>query len=330
MERTVARKWGRPHANSGGRVGAGASTRCAGRSPPRRSATRCLRARAMPASPSEARCVADRRRRSRRGWSHFAPRTAHRFRGGRAGGAAGRGPGRPAGAKPASPLSARRPSAAALEGSKGFMKDLCARHGIPTAAYARFTEPRPAKDFIRTRHGAPIVVKADGLAAGKGVVVADDPRRGPGRDRSMMVDERVRRRRRRAGGRGVHGRRGGELLRPRRRRRTPAAGLGPGPQARRATAIPAPIPAAWAPIRPAPPPTPALEQTIMDDDHPARPCAAMAAEGRPFKGVLFAGLMFDRSGPKLLEYNVRFGDPECQVLCMRLEIRPAAGAHRLP
>ena len=121
---------------------------------------------------------------------------------------------------PASKRSGRRKAAARLEGSKGFTKDLCRAHGIPTAAYERFNAVAPAKAYVRAR-GAPIVIKADGLAAGKGVVVAQTARGGRDRHRDDPR-RRPRRSRRRVGDRGVPGRRRGELLCPvRRRARTP-------------------------------------------------------------------------------------------------------------
>ena len=102
----------------------------------------------------------------------FCRRERHRFRGGRAGGAALGRPRRRSGGGRHQGLRAE-PAAARLEGSKGFIKDLCRANGIPTAAYERFTAAEPAKAYVRAQ-GAPIVVKADGLAAGKGVVVAQD------------------------------------------------------------------------------------------------------------------------------------------------------------
>ena len=121
-------------------------------------------------------------------------------------------------------------AAARLEGSKGFTKDLCRANDIPTAAYERFTAAAPAKAYVRAQ-GAPIVVKADGLAAGKGVVVAATRRRGRGRDRHD-VRRRPGRGRRRGRDRGVPRRRGGLLLRALRRRDRDPARLGAGPQAR--------------------------------------------------------------------------------------------------
>ena len=137
--------------------------------------------------------------------------------------------------------------AARLEGSKGFTKDLCKANKIPTAAYERFKGAAAAKDYVR-KQGAPIVVKADGLAAGKGVVVAETRRGGGSRHRHD-----VRRRLGAAGlgsrDRGMPGRRGSVVLRAVRRRDRDRARLGAGSQARRSTATRARTPAAWAPIR---------------------------------------------------------------------------------
>jgi phosphoribosylamine--glycine ligase len=206
-------------------------------------------------------------------------------------------------------------AAAMLEGSKGFMKDLCARHGIPTGAYARFTDGTAAKTFIRER-GAPIVVKADGLAAGKGVVVAasvdealaavDEMFSGRfgSAGTSLVIEEFL------AGEEvsffalsdGAHVL---PLAAAQDHKRVFDGDKGPNTGGMGAYS---PVPAL----------TPALEAAILT--RIIRPTvAAMAAEGRPFKGVLFAGIMLTADGPKLYEYNVRFGDPECQVLMARLQ-----------
>ena len=138
-------------------------------------------------------------------------------------------------------------AAAALEGSKGFMKDLCAKYGIPTAAYGRFTDADAARAFVRER-GAPIVVKADGLAAGKGVTIARTVEEALAAVDEAMVDARF-------------GSAGAELVIEEfldgeevsffalvDGDHRPAAGLRPGPQGAPSTATPAPTPAAWAPI----------------------------------------------------------------------------------
>ena len=121
--------------------------------------------------------------------------------------------------------------AARLEGSKGFTKDLCGANNIPTAAYERFTSAEPAKAYVR-RQGMPIVIKADGLAAGKGVIIPENLS-----DAEAAIDMMFERRpgpsRRGGGGRGIHGRRGGVVLRAVRRRDRDSARLGAGPQAGR-------------------------------------------------------------------------------------------------
>lgn len=214
-------------------------------------------------------------------------------------------------------ITAFGPSAAAaqLEGSKGFTKDLCARAGIPTAAYRRFTEAAPAKAFIRET-GAPIVVKADGLAAGKGVIIAETIA-----EAEAAVDNILG---------GQFGSAGAELVieaflegeeasffalvdgenvlplvAAQDHKRVGEGDSGPNTGGMGAYS-PAPIMDA------------AMCARVMDAI--IKPTVAtMAADGTPFKGVLFAGLMITEEGPQLIEYNVRFGDPECQVLMLRLE-----------
>jgi phosphoribosylamine--glycine ligase len=221
------------------------------------------------------------------------------------------------------------PSAAAaqLEGSKGFMKDLCARHGIPTAAYARFHDLAPAEDYIR-RRGAPIVVKADGLAAGKGVVVAATVEEALAAARDMMAAKRF----------GAAGTRivveeclDGEeasllalvdganillLASAQDHKRVGDGDVGPNTGGMGA-------------YSPAPVVTPQVERAALERIFKPT-VAAMKAAGTPFRGVLYAGLMIDQAGPKLLEYNVRFGDPECQALLVRLmsDLLPALVATR--
>jgi phosphoribosylamine--glycine ligase len=205
--------------------------------------------------------------------------------------------------------------AAALEGSKAFMKDLCAKYSIPTAAYGRFTEAAKAKAFIRER-GAPIVVKADGLAAGKGVIIAATAVEAEAAVDAMLTG-------------GQFGAAGTEVVVEEFLEGEEASffALTDG-----AAALPlasaqdhkrahdgdsGPNTGGMGAYSPAPIVTDAVATDIMARiiDPTIR---AMAAEGRPFKGVLYAGVMLTKDGPKLLEYNVRFGDPECQVLCVRL------------
>jgi len=209
-------------------------------------------------------------------------------------------------------IAAFGPSAAAarLEASKGFMKDFCARHDIPTAAYRRFSDAEAAKDFIRSQ-GAPVVVKADGLAAGKGVIVARTV------DEALAAAEALQRY---GGGIVVEeflegeeasffalvdGRTALPLASAQDHKRVGDGDTGPNTGGMGA-------------YSPAPCVTPAIAEEVMD--RMIRPTVAgMAAEGTPFTGVLYAGLMLTAKGPRLLEYNVRFGDPECQPLMMRLE-----------
>ncbi len=206
-------------------------------------------------------------------------------------------------------------AAARLEGSKGFTKDLCARFEIPTAAYGRFTEAAAAADYVRGQ-GAPIVVKADGLAAGKGVTVA------------MTVDEALEAID--ACFDGAFGGAGAEVV---------VEEFMTGEEASffclcdGKTALPfgtaqdhkrvgegdtGPNTGGMGAYSPAPVMTPAIiQRTMVEIIEPT--VRGMRDLGSPFSGVLFAGLMITDTGPKLIEYNVRFGDPECQVLMMRLK-----------
>jgi phosphoribosylamine---glycine ligase len=205
--------------------------------------------------------------------------------------------------------------AAELEGSKVFAKRLFARHGIPTARHEAFTEPGPARDFVRALGGR-AVVKADGFAAGKGVVVCDDVA-AAGRAIGDMLERRVFGE---AGARVVVEERleGEELsffaL-------TDGERICPLAAAQDHKAIfdgdRGPNTGGMGAYSPAPVLDDALTRRILDTV--IRPTVrAMAAEGRPYRGVLYAGLMLTADGPKLLEYNARFGDPECQVLMARL------------
>jgi phosphoribosylamine--glycine ligase len=218
-------------------------------------------------------------------------------------------------------------AAAALEGSKGFAKDLCDRAQIPTAGYRRFRDPAAAKAFIATR-AVPIVVKADGLAGGKGVTVATDLA-----SAYRAVDEAlVKARFGAAGGEIlvedflegkeasffalVDGKNALPLATAQDYKRVGEDGTGPNTGGMGA-------------LSPSPRLNQALEGTVME--RIIMPSiAAMHREGRVFKGVLYAGLMLTETGPKLLEFNTRFGDPECQVLMMRLmsDLLPALIAAR--
>ena len=206
-------------------------------------------------------------------------------------------------------------AAAQLEGSKGFTKDLCREFAIPTADYERFTSAAPAKAYVRQR-GAPIVVKADGLAAGKGVIVAMSVA-----EAEAAVDLIFG---------GAFGAAGAEVV---------VEDFLDGEEAsffalcdgERALAFASaqdhkrvgdgdtgPNTGGMGAYSPAP---------IMSEDMSARvmreiiapTMAGMKARGIPFKGVLFAGLMIGQQGPKLIEFNARFGDPETQVMLPRLE-----------
>jgi phosphoribosylamine--glycine ligase len=215
-----------------------------------------------------------------------------------------------------------RADAAMLEGSKGFMKDLCARHGIPTAAYGRFTDADAAKAYIREQ-GAPIVVKADGLAAGKGVTVAQSVDEALAAVDQAMNDK-------------AFGAAGAELVIE---EFLPGEELSFFALVDGESALPlagaqdhkavgdgdtGPNTGGMGAYSPAPSLTEALEAEVMETIILPTVCG-MAADGHPYRGVLYAGLMLDGGKPKLLEYNVRFGDPECQVLMMRLrsDIVPA-------
>ena len=208
------------------------------------------------------------------------------------------------------------PSAAAarLEGSKGFTKALCDEAGVPTAAYARFEALEPALAYVRGK-GAPIVVKADGLAAGKGVVVAatlaeaEDAlammfEGGLGEAGASVVIEEMMVGEEASFFALCDGRTAIPFASAQDHKRVGEGDTGPNTGGMGA-------------YSPAPVMTPAMEEEVMA--RIIRPTmAAMAARGTPFQGVLFAGLMITAEGPKLIEYNVRFGDPECEALMPRL------------
>jgi phosphoribosylamine--glycine ligase len=207
-------------------------------------------------------------------------------------------------------------AAAELEGSKGFMKDLCAKYGIPTGEYERFDEPDAAKEYV-IRHHAPIVVKADGLAAGKGVILCRNENEAFAAIDHLMTER-------------AFGDAGGEVVIEEFLRGEEASffALVDGK-----TAVPlvsaqdhkaahdgdkGPNTGGMGAYTPAPIVTPEMTRTIMETIVTPT-IQGMAAEGRPFKGVLFAGLMIENDVPRVLEYNVRFGDPECQVLMVKLK-----------
>jgi phosphoribosylamine--glycine ligase len=206
-------------------------------------------------------------------------------------------------------------AAAQLEGSKGFTKDLCARFDIPTAAYGRFDNSAEARAYIEAK-GAPIVVKADGLAAGKGVTVAMTMQ-----EALDAVD---------ACFDGSFGKAGAELVVEEFLEGdevsffclcdgSAALAFGAAQDHKRVgDGDTGPNTGGMGAYSPAPTFTHELEADVMRDII-APTLLGMKEIGMPFSGVLFAGLMLTKDGPKLIEYNVRFGDPECQVLMMRLE-----------
>jgi phosphoribosylamine---glycine ligase len=205
--------------------------------------------------------------------------------------------------------------AAQLEGSKGFTKDLCAKYGIPTGAYARFDDDAAAKDYVAAQ-ALPIVVKADGLAAGKGVTIATTRE-----ETEEAID---------ACFAGAFGAAGAEVVIEEFLHGeeasffalvdgTTALPLATAQDHKRAfDGDQGPNTGGMGAYSPAPIMTPALCARVMEEI--IRPTIrAMAERGMPFKGVLYAGLMIQDGQPKLIEYNVRFGDPEAQVLMMRLK-----------
>jgi phosphoribosylamine--glycine ligase len=202
--------------------------------------------------------------------------------------------------------------AAQLEGSKEFTKRIAVENGIPTGAYAAFTDARAARAYVRER-GAPIVLKADGLHAGKGVVVAmtlDEALEGidqvfaMGGTDPVVIEEFL------------DGEEAsffclvdGEIVVPlasaQDHKRVFDGDKGPNTGGMGA-------------YSPAPVMTPAMEARALEEI--VKPTArALVRAGTPYRGVMFAGLMITKGGPKLIEYNVRFGDPECQVLMTRLK-----------
>ncbi|MDG1438446.1 MAG: phosphoribosylamine--glycine ligase [Emcibacteraceae bacterium] len=209
------------------------------------------------------------------------------------------------------------PSAAAsiLEGSKGFTKDLCAKYNIPTAAYGRFKDAASAKEFT-SKQSIPVVIKADGLAAGKGVIIAETLD-----EANEAIDDIFG---------GQFGKAGAELVveeflvgeeasffvlcdgenilpfgTAQDHKRVGEGDTGPNTGGMGAYS-PAPVMTEEM-----------IERTINEIILPT--VKGMNDQGMPFKGVFFAGLMITDKGPELIEYNVRFGDPECQTLMVRLD-----------
>ncbi|MGI9342839.1 MAG: phosphoribosylamine--glycine ligase [Gammaproteobacteria bacterium] len=207
--------------------------------------------------------------------------------------------------------------AAQLEGSKAFTKDFMARHGIPTAAYAEFTELEPAIGYIR-KQGAPIVVKADGLAAGKGVIVAQTIGEAEAAVRDMLQDDAF----------GAAGRKivieefltgeeasfiaivDGDTILPLATSQDHKA---------RDDGDTGPNTGGMGAYSPAPVVTREIHDRIMSEVMD-RTVAGMRADGMPYTGFLYAGVMIDESGtPNVLEFNCRFGDPETQPVLFRLQ-----------
>ena len=206
-------------------------------------------------------------------------------------------------------------AAAQLEGSKGFTKDICAAYDIPTAAYGRFKSAADAHAYLDT-HPAPIVVKADGLAAGKGVIIAETDAQA-----RAAVDDIFD---------GAFGEAGAELVIEEFMTGeeasffvltdgTHALPLATAQDHKRVgegdTGLNTGGMGAYSPAKIVTPTL--LEETMTRIIQPT--LTAMADKETPYRGVLYAGLMLTEDGPKLVEYNARFGDPECQVLMLRLK-----------
>lgn len=207
-------------------------------------------------------------------------------------------------------------ASAALEGSKDFAKSIMLRHGIPTADYAACTDLEKAKTYIREQ-GAPIVVKADGLAAGKGVVVAETVDEALKAVERMMADGQFGD----AGNRVVieeclvgeelsfmafvHGNAVVPMVTAQDHKRAFDGDLGPNTGGMGAYSPVPHLDGAW------------LKRA---EDEILRPMAkAMVKEGVPFTGILYGGLMITEDGPKVIEFNARFGDPETQVILPRMK-----------
>jgi phosphoribosylamine--glycine ligase len=207
-------------------------------------------------------------------------------------------------------------AAAQIEGSKGFMKDLCAKYGVPTAKYRRFRDPVQARAYVAQQSGR-VVVKADGLAAGKGVLLPETKAEAVAAVEQAMI-------------KGAFGKAGQELVIEEFMEGEEASffALVDGK-----TALPfgtardhkrvgdgdtGPNTGGMGAYSPAPAVDEALHERIMAEIiNPV--VAGMAAEGAPYKGILYAGLMLTAEGPKVIEFNCRLGDPEAQVLLPRLQ-----------
>ena len=210
-----------------------------------------------------------------------------------------------------------RKNAAILEGSKAFSKDLMKKYGIPTAAYENFDDPEKALTYLRTEAKFPIVLKADGLALGKGVLICQDLKEAEDGVKEIMEDKKF-------GNAGntmvieefMTGREvsvlsfvDGKTIRTmtsaqdHKRAKDGDQGLNTG---------------GMGTFSPSPFYTEEVDEFCKKHIY-QKTVDAMAAEGRPFKGIIFFGLMLTADGPKVLEYNARFGDPEAQVVLPRME-----------
>ena len=210
-----------------------------------------------------------------------------------------------------------RKNAAILEGSKAFSKDLMKKYDIPTAAYENFDDPEKALEYLRTEAKFPIVLKADGLALGKGVLICQDLEEAKAGVKEIMLDKKF-------------GTAGNEMVieefmtgrevsvlsfvdgktirtmtsaQDHKRAKDGDQGLNTG---------------GMGTFSPSPFYTPEVDEFCKKYVY-QKTVDAMAAEGRPFKGIIFFGLMLTADGPKVLEYNARFGDPEAQVVLPRME-----------
>ncbi len=205
-------------------------------------------------------------------------------------------------------------AAAQLEASKAFTKQICDAAGAPTAAYGHFTDAAAAKAYVTTQ-GAPIVVKADGLAAGKGVIIAETVEAA-----HAAIDDMFG---------GAFGGAGAEVVIEEFMQGEEASffvlcdgadvlPIGTAQDHKRVgEGDTGPNTGGMGAYSPAPVLTDAIaERALAEIIRPTM--AEMAARGMPYQGVLYAGLMIENGAPRLVEYNVRFGDPECQVLMMRL------------
>jgi phosphoribosylamine--glycine ligase len=209
-----------------------------------------------------------------------------------------------------------RKNAAIIEASKAFSKDLMKKYSVPTAAYEVFTEIDPAVAFI-DRLGTPIVIKADGLAAGKGVVIAQTREEAVATVHDMLSGR-------------TFGSAGARIVVEEFLRGEEASFLAftdgrnivPLASAQDHKAVfdgdKGPNTGGMGAYSPAPVVTPAIHEKVMEEVM-RRTVDGMAAEGRPYRGVLYAGLMIDGDAIKTLEFNARFGDPECQPLLMRMK-----------